>query len=212
MITKRTSRKWRGVVMATATILGASGCGSSTHFISKWSAQAQPVAVTGLRIATVFLNDNESIRREGEDVLVREVGRIGAFGVASYDILPEDPRDRERAKRELAAAGVEAVLSMRVVARDRMIDGSTTYFTGSTHYGSLWNYWGYGWGNLYGGGYVDSDMIVSVETLLYSLADEKLLWAGMSETFDPDDVASAVKSIAREAVDEMQDDGVLTAF
>jgi hypothetical protein len=211
MTTKRTSHRWPSLVLAAA-IMAASGCSTSTHFFSKWSAQAQPVAMSGLRVATVFLNDNESIRRQGEDVMAREVGRIGGVGVASYNILPEDPRDRERAKRELAQAGVDAVLSMRVVARERVMDGSASYFTGSPHYGSLWNYWGYGWGSVQGVGYLDTSTIVAVETLLYSLKDEKLLWAGMSETFDPDDVESAVKSIAREAVDEMQDDGVLTAF
>ena len=203
----RTSHRWPSLIVAVA-LAASAGCGSSTHFLSKWSGTAQPVSVSGLRVATVFINDNESIRRTGEDVMAREVTRIGAAGVASYNFLPENPNDRERAKRELEKAGVDAVLSMRVVARERVYDS----FSNQPYYGSLWGYWGYGWGAIRDPGYLGGDVVVAVETLLYSLKDEKLIWAGMSETFDAENVKTAVKSIAREAVDEMQDDGVLTEY
>jgi hypothetical protein len=191
------------------TALSAAACGSSTQFYSKWAGGAQPVALTGMRVATVFISENESVRRQGEEVMAREVSRIGGQGVASFNFLPENPRDRERAKVELEKAGVDAVLSMRVVSSEFVTSYTPGYWTGSQHHRSLWGYWGYGWGGVYDPGYLRTDVVVAVETMLYSLKDEKLLWAGMSETFNKDNVKSAVKSIAREAVDEMHDDGVL---
>jgi hypothetical protein len=190
-------------------VVSAAACGgSSTHFYSKWPGTAQPVSLSGLRVATVFITDNESVRRQGEDVLAREVSRIGGVGMPSYNVLPENPQDRERAKAELEKTGADAVLSMRVVSSERVTTYSPGYWSGS-HYDSLWGYWGYGWGGVYDPGYLRTSTVVSVETILYSLKDGKMLWAGMSETFDKNNVRSAVKSIAREAVDEMQDDGVL---
>ncbi len=192
------------------TAVSSAACGgSSTHFYSKWNGGAQPVSLNGMRVATVFITDNESVRREGEDVMAREVVRIGGIGAASYNILPNNPKDSERAKRELEKTGADAVLSMRVISSDRITTYTPSYWSGSPYHRSLWGYWGYGWEGVYDPSYLRTSTVVAVETILYSLKDGKMLWAGMSETFDKDNVKSAVKSIAREAVDEMNDDGVL---
>ena len=213
MNTRRISQNRAAFGAVASFMLLLSACGTTTHFTSTWADnQAQPVSTYGMQIATVFFNSNESVRREGEDVMVNELARFGGNAIPSYRIVSEDPSDRERAKAELEKAGIDAVISMRVVRSERVYNYSSDYWTGSPYYGSLWGYWGHGWGSAYDPGYITSDLVVGVETLLYSLKDEKLLWAGMSETFDPDDVESAVKSIARKAVKKMDEENVLSKF
>ena len=205
-----TLRWWRSW-MALGLAIGVSACGANTHFLSSWSPQnAQPVSPHGMKVATVFFNSNESVRRTGEDVIARELTRIGSQAFPSYELIPANPNDRDAARRQLEKAGVDAVLSMRVVARERVLD--TPYLTGSPYYGSLWGYWGHGWQTANDPSFLGTDVVVGVETLLYSVKDGKLLWAGMSETFEADDVESAVKSIARKAVDKMEDENVLMPF
>jgi hypothetical protein len=207
---KSISNRWTRWLASLCVMLTLTSCGTTTQFISSWNAQdAQPVSASTMRIATVFFNSNESVRREGEDVMVRELNRIGGRALPSYVVVPEDPTDRERAKRLLEEAAVDAVVSMRVVSRERVADYGPSYWTGTPYYGSLWGYWGHGWGAAFT---PNTDIVVGVETLLYSLKDGKLLWAGMSETFDADDVESAVKSIARKAVEKMREQNVLTTF
>jgi hypothetical protein len=212
MKTKVALQRLSGYAAAASLTVVVAACGTSTHFLSTWSSpSAQPVSIHGMRIATVFFTENESVRRESEDVIVNELARFGGVAVPSYSVLPEDPRDREVAKAKLQQAGVDAVISMRVVARERVVDYDPGYLHGG-YYGSLWGYWGYGWGAPFDPSFLGADVVVGVETLLYSLKDENLLWAGMSETFDPDDVESAVKSIARKVVKEMDETGVLSRF
>lgn len=204
-------RSWRFTALTWLALVW-SACGTSTRFTSTWNAgNAQPVSAQSMQIAAVFFSGNESVRRESEDIIAHELMRSGGVAVPSYTLLADNPEDRERAKRELEKAGVDAVLSMRVVSRERTFDVTPGYWTGP-YYGSLWGYWGHGWGGINEPMAVGPNLIVGVETLLYSLKDEKLLWAGMSETVDPDDVESAVKSIVRKAIDEMQEDAVLTPF
>jgi hypothetical protein len=194
--------------VALSFALVATGCGSKTHFFSTWGANdAQPVSVNGTEIAAVFFNTNESVRREGEDVMVNELARFGGIAFPSYKMISEDPSNRERAKVELEQRGIDAVISMRVIAAERVANYAADYWS-TPYYGSLWGYWGQGWA----AGYDPTSLVVRVETLLYSLKDDKLLWAGMSETIEPDDVESAVKSIARKAVKKMDEEGVLTKF
>jgi hypothetical protein len=200
------------MVAGVSCAFALAACGTATQFTSTWSDPAgQPVAANQMHIATVFFNGNESVRRESEDVMAEELAEAGTAPIASYRIISENPNDREVAKRMLEEAGVDAVLSMRVVRRERTFSVSPDYWAGSP-YGSLWGYWTHGWGSLYEAGYMTTDIVISVETLLYSLRDGKLLWAGMSETIDPDDVEDAVRSIADKAIDKMLDENVLVRF
>ena len=69
-------------------------------------------------------------------------------------------------------------------------------------------YWGYAAGASYAPGYLDSETVVHMVTNLYSLEQNKLLWSGVSKTFDPSsaqafmtDVSKAVaKSLEKERV------------
>jgi hypothetical protein len=207
-----TIKKFSALLPMACALVMTTGCGgSSTHFNSRWTAPgAQPVSTNSARIAAVFISDNESIRRVGEDVMVKELTRIGGSAIPSYNVIAQDPRNREESRRQLEAAGVDIVISMRVVSRDVVVDYGPTYWSGSPYYGSLWGYWGHGWDAAYT--HTSTTMVVGMETLLYSVKDGKLLWAGMSETFDKETVKSAVKSIARKAVDKMHDDNVLTTL
>jgi hypothetical protein len=202
---------WSASVTKAALVFFLSGCSSSrTQFTSTWAAaNAQPVSAAGMQIAAVVISPSESMRRIGETALASEITRFGGIGITSYKILPGDPKNRDAARRQLKAAGIDAVISMRVISHDQVVSYTPGYWTGSPWHSSLWGYWGYGWGSVYAPGYLETETLVGVETLLYSLDDDKLLWAGVSETFNPKDVQSAVRKIAKKAVDKMHEENVL---
>ena len=58
-------------------------------------------------------------------------------------------------------------------------------------------------------GYLETDTIVSVETLVYSLPQDKLLWGGVSETTDPSNLDSFIKEVVKKAGEEIRKAGVL---
>ena len=73
---------------------------------------------------------------------------------------------------------------MRPVSKDKR----TTYNPGTwvnPYYSTLWGYYGYGWGSMYIPGSVEQDTIVVVETTIYSVPRNQLLWAAVSETKNP---------------------------
>jgi hypothetical protein len=78
-------------------------------------------------------------------------------------------------------------------------------------YGPYWGgYYGYGWGGAWGGGVdVHTNTIVTVETLVYSIPQNKLIWAGQSNTTNPTKVDSFVKELATAARREMVKAGLL---
>jgi hypothetical protein len=189
--------------------LALAACGN-THMVTSWRAHdVQPVSAAGRRIATVFITDDIAGRHAGEDALAQELERMGARGVPSYSILHDmDPKNDEQTRAQLAAAHIDGVVVMRVIAVGTQITTDAGYVA-VPRYRTFWGYWDYGWGSIYEPGYIHTDTQVMTETLVYSLEPDKLLWAGTSETFDPSSVRSAVRHIAREAAEKMADQGVL---
>ena len=104
---------------------------------------------------------------------------------------------------------------MRVVGKDKELNYTPGMavpvgYWGRPVYGSMWGgYWGRGWGLAYSPGYLTTDTVVSVETLVYSVNQDKLLWAGMSETTNPKKVNDFVRELARGAGAEMKKAGLL---
>ena len=60
-------------------------------------------------------------------------------------------------------------------------------YWGGPAYATFWGggYYGYGWGGVYSPGYITTDTIVSVEILVYSLKQDKLVWAAQSADDEP---------------------------
>jgi hypothetical protein len=199
-------------VLTALVLLVAAGC-ATTSFTSKWRApDAQPLIMRGQKVAAVVMTRNSAARRPAEDALAREITKRGATGIAAYTLVPEEQlKDMESVKRLLGEAGVEGVVSMRVVARDEQATVVPGYWTSGPYYGSFSNYWGYGWGTVYDPGYIQTDTIVSVETLVYSFRQDKLVWAGMSETMNPSRADALVSELAGRVASEMEKDGLLVA-
>ena len=130
-------------------------------------------------------------------------------------IQPDARPDTEQAVRTaVEGAGVAGVVVMRPVGKDKEVVATSTVYAGP-RYGGYWGgYYGYGWGSpwAYGpGGGVDirTDTIVTIETLVYSLRQNKLVWAGQTKTTNPPGVDQLVKETSALVARELQKQGLI---
>jgi hypothetical protein len=191
---------------ALMLVVGAAGC-ATTEFRSTWKdPTAQPFTLHGQRVAAFVITPTESLRRAGEDALAGELSARGVQGIPGYKLTGAKPvRDSEVLRRDLERAGVEGTVIMRVVDRRQEID----FVPGGPYYGSMYGYWDYGWGATAYPGFVDTNTIVSVETLVYSVRQDKLLWGGVSDTIDPYKLDSFIRDIAKAATQEIRKAGLI---
>jgi hypothetical protein len=193
-----------------ALVLFLGACADSTTYTSTWKAP-NTVGVTpmGKTIAAVFVTRNESQRRSAEDTMAADLTARGAHGIAAYTLLPNEQRgDAEAARVKLKEAGADGVVVMRVVGKDQQV----TYTPGTqfpSYYSGFGPYWGYGWQTAYQPGYLQTDTLISVETLVYSLTQDKLLWGGTSRTTNPNNLSTLVKEVADATAKEMTKEGLL---
>jgi hypothetical protein len=191
-------------LVACAAMLSA-----APKFSSVWkSPDAGSVSFAGKKVAALVIAQDDSLRVAGEESLVRELTARGLQSVATYRIAPkEELQSADRAKGWFEKANVEGVVALRPVSKDKR----TTYNPGTwvnPYYSTLWGYYGYGWGSMYIPGSVEQDTVVVVETTIYSVPRNQLLWAAVSETKNPKDLRSFVDDLVKEAVKELHKQGL----
>jgi hypothetical protein len=208
MMTHRLRVKRQLFCLLTLTAL-IEAC-SPTTFVSSWkSPTAQPLQPVGAKVAAVVMMQDEPSRRSAEDTLAREISSHGALGIPMYKILPNiNPNDEAQAKAALESAQVQGVVVMRPLGVTKDVTVSPAY--GGPYYNGYWGgYYGYGWGSPWGPSTVYTDTTVSVETLVYSLKQNQLVWGGRSKTTNPENVNQLISDVAIAAADELNEQGLI---
>jgi hypothetical protein len=78
-------------------------------------------------------------------------------------------------------------------------------------YGGFWGgYYGHGWGSAWSAAEIRTDTIIVVETLVYSLSQNKLVWAGQSKTTNPANLNRLIENTAEQVADELVRQGLIT--
>jgi hypothetical protein len=201
------SQTLRSLIFGAALCLSA--CGSTT-FTSTWKApDAQRVDPAGKSIAALVISRDKKQRRDAEVYLTHELTIRGAHGIASYTLIGLEYPNEDYARARFKEAGVDGVVIMRMVGHDQRTIVDPGGFSGSayTSFGSYYS--SYGVGVTYSTGSVQTDTVVTIETLIYSLNQDKLLWAGTSRTSNPEGLQGLVTEVADAVAGQVARQGLI---
>jgi hypothetical protein len=199
-------------IACTILLISNLATAAATKFVSTWrNPVGGPIGQAGKRVAAFVLSPDETMRQGPEETLAAELRRRGIDCLAGYTVLPgELAKDLEKAKAFVKKAGITGAILMRVVGQEEQTRYTPdTVWYSAPYYSSFWGYWNYGWSAVYTPGYLTSETIVSVETMVYSVEKDMLLWAGKSETTNPKDVRRFVKDLVDAAGKEMRKAGLV---
>lgn len=195
-------------IISVTTLALASGCFHSTELAATWSEpNAQPIHFQ--KAVTVFVTKDEALRRSVEEKLASSF----VNGVPSYRIMPTIPQqdDRDAILDRLRGSGFDGAVVMRVVD----VTMQTNYVPGSYWYSTPYTFGGYwrnAWASPYDPGYYTQNQVVSVETQIYSLTADKLVYAARSETTNPASAGKLTDSIIRHLKSDMKKKGLMMAM
>jgi len=194
-----------------AAILLVAGAGLAAQQLAQvWrNPEAGPLAFAGKKVVAVIMTGDQNLEVSGEEALVRELNARGVQGVAAYRMIPrEELKDAEKAKGWVVRAKADGVVVMRVVSSDKKTEYRPSMWVTSS-YSTLWSYWGTGWTSVYVAGREETNRFVSVETLVYNVAKDQLVWAGVSEIKNPKSMQKEIASLVSEIVEEMKKNGLI---
>ena len=188
---------------------GLMSCGPSTTLKNSWRDPSFTGPLEFNKVLVVMVTKDGSTRRTVEDDIAQRISaKRQVEAVPSYTILMEsDLRNTELAKQIVRDAGFDGAVMLRVVG----VDKETTYVPGTypSPYYNFWGYYDYAWPAVYDPGYMQTDTIVNIETMVYSIKDEKLVWTGTTESFNPSDVDDLVAGIGAAVSSEMAKEGLI---
>jgi hypothetical protein len=152
------------------------------------------------RVLAVAPSHDPVLRRSAEDELVRRIGPDRA--VQSYRFFTEAQlADRQALQQRAQQLGFDGMVVFRVANVQR----EATWVPG-TYWGP---YYAIGGWPMWDPGYVRTDTVVSVETDVYSVPDDRLVWASRSRTYDPRSMQHLVDDVTKAVGKQMRKQGLL---
>jgi hypothetical protein len=198
-------------VLVGVVALVATGCASTnnTSFVSSWkSPTAQPLQLPGAKVVAVVMMKNETSRKRAEDRLAQEISAQGAQGVPMYTIMAESGvEDEAKARTALEQANVQGVVVMHPIATE-----TQAYVSGEPGYALYWDgFYAHGWAAPWDGSDTlpNTKTIVSIDTRIYSLRQNQLVWAGQSKTTNPSSIENLVDELATATADQLKKLGLI---
>jgi|SoiMethySBSTD1v2_1073268.scaffolds.fasta_scaffold45656_2 hypothetical protein len=175
---------------------------SSTHVVTAWRDPATSQIMFTKILALVIGGDQASVRA-GEDDLCHQVKRVPCK--PAYLALPDSMRsDIPAAKALVRKEGFDGALVLRVVS-----DREKVTYRPPSYGPTFWGYYGYT--RAYDPGYYRTDQLVRVETSIYSIAQDKLLWVGTTETVNPKSLSILIEEASKAVREELVLEGAIPA-
>ena len=204
-------------VVLTAILLY--GCGTSSTIVSSWRDPKITVAQEHFKkVLVVALVKDEASRRVAEN----RIAASNPIFKTSYQYLNETTKQltQEQKLKILQDENFDGVVTMRLVSIDKETNYVPGTYTGMYYGGFDGLYsgmYGYGFGNWYGmyspafydPGYYQETTSYMVETNIFSLKENKLIWTGTTKSDYVTDLGQTVDAIMLAVVKEMRKDGSL---
>jgi len=191
-------------------LAGAVGsCATQTQLTSQWKDPSFTGA-PGQKVAVVAVTGSERNTMIWESSMSTALQSAGAVPVAGSTMFPNtwsgQRPDSATLVNTINQTGVQLVMVSRLMAVNQV----QTYVPGTVTYG-YYGYYSGGMAVVGTPGYYETDTEVVLETNVFDVYTQKLVWSAASSTLDPSNANDAASSISNAVVQNMVATGVLPA-
>lgn len=207
MASINTNKKMKNIFRYATIILIMSSC-NSTKITNSWRDPNQQL-ITGewKKILVVALLNNETNRRKVEEELLHY---LNGKGIVSYKYIKEDFNkiNEDKLRDKIKADGFDGAITMRLID----IDKEKVYIPMQQnlyplYYRNFSGYYQQGWTSFTSPGYYSSNKTFIVETVVYSIKEDKIIWSGITESFNPEGVVKMTSEISKLIYKKMVSEG-----
>lgn len=203
---------YKAVVICLASILLAS-C-ANTKISQSWVEPSNTKSYKDLLL--IGIGESEQNRRAYESHFVEELTAHGIEGVASYKLIKSDEKiERDTVLKAIDGLGIDGVIITHMVAVDEeTIYRPTTSYGyggyggmgyGGGHYGGMYSYYPHVNSYVHNPGYYTTHETYTLETNLYDVESEELVWSARSRTFSPESVQEVIVDLTKLLINDLED-------
>lgn len=205
------------------SVLFIAAC-SKTKLSQTWSDPSGTTTYNDIMV--VAISDSEQLRRAYETYFADHLSDRGMESIASYKVISHkadmqlNEKDRSSFREIIEAAiinsDVDAVLITHLVSIEEQdvyrsepayaigygAAYGPTYYT-TSYYSNVYGYHGYVTTYVSQPGYFDHESTYTLETNLYDVKTEELVWTTRSRTFAPESMDESIKEITGVIIDDL---------
>ena len=184
------------VLLAAGLALGA--CASTkSGIVESWKAPEAAGPLRFNKVLALAVLDNESLRSRAEDALKANLPNVQA--VQGYKMFTTaELEDLTGLKERLRQDGFDGAVVLGLAGAEQKVGWTSTNDPWAEEY--AW----------YPTEQMAVDTIVRVEIKIYSLTEDKLIWGGLSQTFNPKDTNDLISKIVAAAGKELRRQGLIS--
>ena len=204
-ITRRIATVFLPLLLLTA-------CASSTKLVNVWQ---DPAYSSGpfKKIIVLGLGSDGAMSQTFEDIFAAELKRRGVEAIPGYTLLPQGQQTSREAMEQAAKnAGADGFLVARLVKTDKETQyepGYTPTIPGVGYYNNFYGY--YSAAVTYAPPVTYQYEVVTVETNLWDVRTDKLVWSGTTQTFAPGSVSQEAPGFAKLIVNALAERKMIPA-
>jgi hypothetical protein len=192
---------------------------SNTTMIGSWANPERQKDKQYHSVYIAALTQNTDAKTVLELALADEVKKRNLHAVKSIDaMLPLFTKENKPSKEEMLKVlkdkncdAIFIVTLLNVKTESRYVPSTTTSFAPYpmyNYYGGWYNYYGYNYYQVYEPGYYTEDKKFYLESTLFDIDTETILWSGQSKTTNPGSVDDFVRDYVKLVVDDLMAKGV----
>jgi hypothetical protein len=219
--------KWHGLLRLLCmkkTMVGAvmfalvmAACAPSSKITSTWKSDKS----AGKKYNSVFiavLTGNTIAKSAIEEQFDQAFTAYKVSAAKSIDEFPpkfsHDSIPKDEIMRKVKQKGSQSILTISILKKtteSRYVSGVYSPGMRWGYYNNFWGYYSYWYPFVYSPDYYVNEDIYYMETNLYDITSEELVWSAQSQTYDVDNLKNFSKEFARSVVSKMNEDGILNA-
>jgi hypothetical protein len=202
-------RRFETMLLLAALALTMAGCSGSSYQMTPVYLEA-PAAIKPIEdVLIIVVIDDQEIRAIFEKHFKDWFTYKGIEAITSTEVLPikkDGELDKETILKVVDKYGHDSILitNLEGYEEEEVFSRDLPRFHG-TYYGFYRYAWGYVyWPTIYG-----ENVQFTLETRLYSLKSESLIWAGDSKVVNPGTVGKAIGQVVESVIQELEKNGML---
>ena len=194
----------------TAGIILLYSCSSSTEITSSWHEPSKHISIAKLeKVLVVALFKSKISSHLAEDQMV---SYLGEKGVVSYNYLDSNfnKKNADAIRSTIKYDGFDGAITMRLIdAEKERVYNPSNFELYPPYYSNFSGYYYRNFPYYSNEGYYTTSKVFTVETSVFSIKDDKIIWIGLTKTTNPDGVDKMMQEIAHVVYKRMLREGFI---
>jgi hypothetical protein len=181
---------------------------SSTKIVSSWREPNKEIKINSLnKVLVVALFKSETSQHKAEDQMV---AYLNGKGVQSYNYFKSNfnKNNEEAIRTKIKNEGFDGAITMRLidVDKEKIYTPTETNFY-PEYYRSFSGYYYNRWNYSKTPGYYTTTKTFTVETNVYSIKEDKIIWTALTETTNTEGLKNMTDEIVKTVYKQMLKEG-----